>query len=208
MDNFLDYTRGFLYIQSIRFASWSGAAKFFDMLDLSNQLVDGKNMGGTQKTFYYALAADVDTWPNLPAAATDLDDANVLEGNFAMLSGKKFFSGYLTLDTGEVVDEDQGEVDGMSYKHIFNLFHPGMKARLLGFMTKTNNTELVFIVPDAEGLYRVVGSEQYPASRQAGEGGTTGKVAADRKGAGLSFYSYGNGPAPIYGGTIPLTAAS
>lgn len=192
------------------FATRLGAIKWFDMIDLARAsgIDEGKNMGGVRNTFYYALADDVKTWPALPANPTDLDDACVLTGNFAMDSGKQFFTGYMTPYSGEVKDEEQGDTDGMSFKHIFNLFHPGMKAQLLGFMTKTNNANLVFIVADAEGTYRVIGSEAYPARKQAGEGGGTGKATADRKGAGLSFYSFGNTPAPIYEGTIPTTPAS
>ena len=166
------------------------------------------NMAGIGTTFYWALANDVKIWPTIPTMgnAADFEGLAKLTGNFIMKPGKRFFSGYSTLDTGELVDTMQGGLDCHSYKNEFSISHPGMKKKLIGFMRATQNENLVFAIKDAEGQIRVVGSEQFPASPDKGTG-STGKGAADSKKADLSFFSYNNGPAPVYEGTIPLTVA-
>jgi hypothetical protein len=166
-----------------------------------------KNMGGIPSKVYFADKEDIAVFPTLPSNPADLDEIAVLTGDFQMKPGKKFHELYVTVDTSGLANEDQGEVDGMSFKPVLNIFHPGLGKEIQGFVSYTNNRDMVFVAPDAEGVLRVVGSDLYPARKQAGDGANTGQAAADRKGVNLQFFSYGNTPAPIYEGTIPLTPA-
>lgn len=176
-------------------------------MDLQDLEHGEDNMGGLTEKFFYGYSDDVSSWPALPESPT-IDTALVLTGDIAMKAGKKLYTGYMTQKTGKLSNPDVGEIDGICQKHLFNLFHPGMAARLKGFIKASNNKGMIFLVPDAEGLYHMVGSEKFPA-RKVPEGGlTTGDGGAEgRRGASISFESYGNGPAPTYPGTIPLTEA-
>ena len=192
-------------------AARAGVIKTLDFLDMP-RFSEIDNMGGTGTRFYYALAKDISAWPTLPDpdTAADISVLQVLTGNFTMTVGTKFFTGYMTPETGSVTNSDQGEIDGVSQKHTFKLFHPKMNAKLLGFLRATNNQGMVFIVPDANGVNYMIGSEGFPALRSAdGESGT-GEGPAGRNGGTLSFVSYGPGPAPIVpeAVTIPLTPAT
>lgn len=192
-------------------ASKIGVIKTIDMLDMP-RFSDGDNMGGTGTVFYYALAEDVDAWPSLPdwGDATDLDDLMVLTGDLTMKTGKCFFTGYMTQDTGQVSSNDQGEVDGISQKHTLKFFHPRISDKLNAFIRATNNKPMVFIVPDSNGQNLMFGSEKFPAIKDpSGESGT-GEGTAGRGGATLQFVSAGNGPVPILPDTIavPLTPAT
>lgn len=191
-------------------AQKTGIIKCFDYIDIP-RFSEGDNMGGTGTKFYFALAEDVDVWPTLPtwAAAATLDELQVLTGLLTMKTSKNFFTGYMTQDTGQITSADQGEVDGVSQKHTFKFFHPKMAAKLLGFIRATNNKPMVFVVPDANGTYFMIGSEQFPAMKDpSGESGSA-EGTAGRSGATLNFTSYGNGPVPILPDTIevPLTPA-
>ncbi len=176
-------------------------------MDLENLEHGEDNMGGLTEKFYYGYSDDVDSWPSLPAVPT-IDTALVLEDNIAMKAGKKLYTGYMTQKTGKLSNPDIGETDGICQKHLFSIFHPGMAARLKGFIKASNNKGMVFFVPDAEGVYHMIGSEKFPARKvpegdlNVGDGGPEG-----RRGASISFESYGSGPSPTYGGTIPLTEA-
>ncbi|NQT77061.1 MAG: hypothetical protein HQ565_05055 [Bacteroidetes bacterium] len=187
-----------------------GAVKHLDYLDMP-RFSEIDNMGGTGTKFYYALAKDITEWPVLPdpETALDISELQELSGAFTMATGTKFFVGYMTPDTGSIANADQGDIDGVSQKHTFKLFHPKMNKTLLGFIRATNNQGMVFIVPDSNGVNFMVGSEAFPALKSPdGESGT-GEGTAGRSGAGLSFTSYGPGPAPIVpeAVTIPLTPA-
>lgn len=162
---------------------------------------DGQdNMGGLQTYAYYALYDDITTFPTLPA------DSNTLSGSYVMDASKQFQKIYNTLEAGFVTDETQGERDGVSFKHVMQIFVPGAKADALAFCRFITNSKCVFIGFDAEGQRRVIGSEDFPA--EAKPAVTTGQATADRKGTTIEISSFGVGPAPVYNGPIPLSGGA
>lgn len=172
-----------------------------DLQDFIQQ--DENNMGGLPNEIYVAKAEDVVTWPTLPNLTGTQDAQAVLDGNFELKAGVNFKRIRVTLDTGALTSEEQGEIDGISYKHMVKIFKSGLHASDLGFLSITKNTGLVFIVPDANGKNFVVGSKKFPARRQTGGSTGTGEATTGRRGSEVTFFSYGNTPAPIYNGTIP-----
>jgi hypothetical protein len=173
----------------------------FNFADLT--WADGEeNMGGVKVTAYYALAADIETFPVLPTSPATAADEVTLDGNFVMKAGKYFHKIYCTMQTGEVVDENQGEADGQSFVHKATLFYPGTKVEALAFAKNANNSNMIFVIEEVTGQMRVVGSEAIPAKVKPSF--TTGKAYADRKGMTLEVTSYGYTPAPVYTGYIDL----
>jgi len=199
----------FLGLWTEFYASKIGAIKHLDFLDMP-RFTEIDNMGGTGTKFYFCLSDDVDTWPTAPdPASATLDVLQVYPDDFVMKTGKKFFVGYMTPDTGVLTNSDQGDIDGVSQKHAFKLFHPKMNAKLKGFLRATNNQGMVFIVPDGNGVMHVVGSEPFPALR-AGDGESgSGEGTAGRSGGTMTFISYGPGPMMemFAAAVIPITEA-
>jgi hypothetical protein len=180
---------------------------FFNWADLSH--TDGdENMGGLQVNAYFAPITDFANIPVLYITPTTAAEEVTLDSSidgFTFLSTKNFRKLYLTLETGEVIDEPQGELDGQSFKHLANSFFPGSKPEALAFMKAVNNSNMIFVFVEAGGQMRVIGSEAFPA--RVKPSATTGKGIADRKGISLEIFSYGYTPAPIYDGPISLTPA-
>lgn len=164
---------------------------------------DENNMGGLPNEIYVAKAEDVVTWPTLPNLTGTQEQQAVATGDFVLASGKAFKKIRVTLDTGALTSEEQGEIDGVSYKHMVKVFKSGLHASDLGFLSITKNTGLVFVVPDANGTKFLVGSQKFPARRQTGGNSGTGEGTTGRRGSEVTFFSYGNTPAPIYNGFIP-----
>ncbi|MBN2747347.1 MAG: hypothetical protein JXR34_11535, partial [Bacteroidales bacterium] len=197
----------FIYVL-LSFSSFAikGVA-FFNWADLSHD--DGEeNMGGLQVNAFYAPVSHFVNIPTLyenPATAAEEVTLDSSVNGFTFDVGKMFLKLYLTLETGEIIDEPQGELDGQSFKHIANCFYPGSKAEALSFMKAVNNSNMIFVFSEANGQMRTIGSEAFPARVKASA--TTGKAIADRKGISLEIFSYGYTPAPIYDGPIPLTPA-
>ncbi len=190
-----------LILGSIPFSKTSLAMFVFANLPWA----DGEeNMGGLQVIGYYALIADVDNFPELPSNPSTAAEEVTLEASpgFTMESSKYFYKIYSTLETSEVVDENQGEWDGQSFVHKATIFYPGTKVEALAFAKNVNNSSMVFIFLEADGKRRVVGSRAFPAKCKPAF--TTGKATADRKGMTLEIQSYGYTPAPLYEGVIRL----
>ena len=163
-----------------------------------------ENMGGLQVIGYYAPIADIDNFPLLPANPTTPTEEVTLESatGFTMKTDKVFLKIYSTLETSEVVDENQGEADGQSFVHKANIFYPGTSVEALSFAKGVNNSNMAFIFTQANGQRRVIGSRAFPARCKTNF--TSGKATADRKGMTMEIYSYGYTPAPLYTGVILL----
>lgn len=179
------------------------AFNFVDMDWADNQ----KNMGGLKTIGYFAPISEIDNFPELPVnPATPAEEVTLEESpGFTFSVGKYFRKLYSTMETSELKDEPQGELDGQSFKHIAEMFYPGTKIEALAFAANVNNTNMVFIFEEAsDGKRRVIGSRAFPARCKVSF--TTGKATADRKGMTLEIFSYGYTPAPVYNGVIRLSA--
>jgi len=162
-----------------------------------------ENMGGLKTIGYYALAADIEIWPSLPANPATAAQEVTLEGHFRMKTDKHWYKLYSTMETNEMMDENQGEWDGQSFVQKATIFYPGTKADALGFAKLANNSNMIFIFEEMSGgNRRVIGSKGIPAKVKPSF--TVGKATADRKGMTMEIQSYGYTPAPIYDGVIEL----
>ena len=162
-----------------------------------------KNMAGIKTIGYYAPVSEIDNFPELPANPATPEDEVTLDGRFTFLSSKYFRKLYLTFETSEIKDENQGERDGQSFKHTAEFFFPGTEAEALAFAANVNNTGMVFIFEEVSGgNRRVIGSRAIPAMVQCSF--TTGKAVTDRKGMTVTVTGYGYTPAPLYDGVIEL----
>lgn len=176
--------------------------------NIDKNLTNGENMAGIAQTIYYGLHADVLNWPAKPQNPLTLDAAGKLTGNIEFKPGKCMFKTYLTDDTGEIQFEPVGPKDGKSFVVHLRFFHPGLKSKILGFMNAVKNENMVFIVPDNNGQYFILGDLLRPATYEgAGDGAGTGKETSGSRGIGMEF-TYKVSNLYEYTGTIPLTPAA
>ena len=177
-----------------------------EFVDIVKDLQDG-NMGGLTMKVYYGLHKDVLTWPTKPVAALTLEAAGALTGAVAMKPGKRMFSIDITDDTGELKNELVGSVDGHSFVQHLSFFTPGLQKKILGFMNSVANADMVFIAPDNNGVYFLLGDEKRAATLLSSpdESGT-GKETASRRGLSFEFV-FKTKALYEYEGIIPLAVA-
>jgi hypothetical protein len=186
-----------------------GLIHHVDFVDIDKNLPNGENMGGLTQTIIFGLWSDVAQWPTAPVAPADVEAYAAWTGDVVMKAGKRAFSFYSTDDTAEMQVNMVGEKDGKSFEVIVNVFNPGLKKKLLGFIAVAKNENLFLIVKDNEGQYYLIGDADRAAVMNAGEGIGTGKATADRKGAGLQFI-YKCNVLRVYSGDVTgiLTASA
>lgn len=179
-----------------------------DFTDILKDLKDGENMGGLPQMLYFGYHKDVATWPTKPAAPLTIEANGVLTGDLLMAEGKRMFEMYFTDDMGELKIEPVGESDGKSFIMRLTIFHPGLRARILGFINAAKNENLVFVVPDNNGEKFILGDALRPATFSgAPDGAGTGKETAGRRGISMEF-TYKTSNVYSYAGTVPLTVAA
>jgi hypothetical protein len=98
-------------------------------------------------------------------------------------------------------------MDGKSFRHTFEFYKPGADEDSLAFLSLAKNENLVFVVKDKDGKFRIIGSEGIPAKMESSEGGT-GQTGEDDKGDTITFASEGANPPYFYEGSVPVAAAS
>lgn len=165
----------------------------------------GHNPGGTEEKVYYVEVSDIETMPSIAAAPTTPGEVVTIATDIVLKAGgKKFHELYITRDKGQLMSEGVGEIDGKSFVNKFSGFHPGSDPAMLGTAAMLNNGSFVFLVPEANGQYRIVGNLTKPAKCSASEV-NTGAATADLAGWSFTVEAPALGPAPVYTGAIQLT---
>ena len=207
----IDISPGYLFsglVTGITIASLATPAMVLGLNSFDLIKANVENPGGCATEWYWAFWDEVLTFPTLPLidAVGEINTKAVLTGTFAMKPTKMFYRGYGTLDTVSVEDESVGPYDSKSFKNIFKCDHPGVKQLLAGWLRMVQNRSIVIIAKDGSGTMRVVGNQLFGANLSEAKASTGAKVDDGNK-ASLTFESYGPCPAPIYTGTVVLTAA-
>mgnify|MGYP000364260347 CR=1 FL=1 len=161
------------------------------------------NMGGIQQTAYYAVRSEFATMylPYSLTEASSMAQLGTIKQQHVFNAGKGWKRLYNTEDTGSVEAKQQGETDGMSFVNTMTGFFPGISAADAGWFRYMNNTGVVGIGLDAEGLKRQVGNEQYPG-HLVDLNVTTTVTGAGRKGSAYAIKAQCPYPAPFYPYTI------
>ncbi|HNX37484.1 MAG TPA: hypothetical protein PL124_05375 [Candidatus Cloacimonadota bacterium] len=178
-----------------------------DFVNIDKNLPNGENMGGLAQLCIFGLWEDVATWPTAPVNPLDVEANGEWVGDVVMKAGKNAFTFYSTDDTSELKINPVGEQDGMSFEEELSIFNPGLKKKLLGFISAAKNENLFFIVQDSEGQWYLLGDDKRAAHMVSGEVGT-GKASADRKGASLTFKFKTNTPRAYVGDVTTLLGES
>lgn len=179
-----------------------------DITDIEH--VDGDdNTAGIGMYIMFAKLSDIATLPK-----PDVDDSTgtgsleslvTISGNIIMKTGKVFKKIYVTLETGKLDHESQGEIDGMSFLNKVEFLVPGSKALALGLAQWAKNSSLILLIQEQDGTARMLGHSLYPA-KMISAPGTTGQKTADRKATTFTFQSARKGPAPIFKGDVILSS--
>lgn len=172
-----------------------------DFVNIDKNLPNGENMGGLAQTIIFGLWDDVASWPTAPVSPATIEAYAEWVGDLVLKAGKKAFTFYSTDDTSELQINQVGEVDGISFEMVLNVFNPGLKKKLLGFIAAAKNENLFLIAQDMEGQYFLLGDAKRAAKMIPGDGIGTGKKTEDRKGANLRFRFSTNVPR-IYIGDV------
>ena len=157
-------------------------------------------MGGTSGTVLYAPASHFATF------VTDALQDEVILTSYTLKAGKRLAEIYMTRDTGSIMDQEVGEMDGGSFETQLEFFTPRIRKEVLRLKALFSNGGFIFFVKDGNGVMRVIGSIEHPAFRVPADV-NGGKAPKDRNGASFKFSASNARPAPIYEGAVSLTAA-
>jgi hypothetical protein len=160
---------------------------------------------GIKTIGYYALVADILTWPAFAGTATAAETVTI-EDDIVFNTGKKFFKIYSTKGLGKFTSKKEGVRDSKGNQNQVMFSHPGSTPALVGSMEIMTNSSIIVIVPDQNGNFRILGSPDDPAQLVSAEE-DSGDEYNTFNGMKITFESTG-APAPFYTGVISTTPAS
>jgi hypothetical protein len=166
-----------------------------------------ESMGGFASVAYIGFIPEIATFPTRNLTPSSNDEAIKLLGSYAMKENKKFIEVYVTPETFGATAENQGEIDGRSFKIKGEIFYPGTEADCLALCRKINNARGVIIGINPNTGVRYNFGEQYLPVRFKPKV-DFGKGPADRRGATIEWECDSFAPAWVYEGSIPLSAGT
>ena len=160
---------------------------------------------GIRDYFYAISKRDIVSWPTISRTGkTTLDAIPVYDGDFKLAADKKFVRIALIPDQSQIQSESQGSYGGKSFKNTATLVVPTTREAITGFISEANNDDMVFLVPDRNGKFRMVGSEVFMPELTLAQ--DSGKAATDTNSTTVTAVSTDIYPAPFYPGKIETNA--
>lgn len=155
--------------------------------------VCSNNMPGVQRLLFIPRK-DVES---INAAATNTPTTygeRVIIGSAAMVqkavtvkSGKEFAEIYCAEEMGELYYTPQGQKGSRSFKAELEIFHPGFKKQLLGYISIAINREYLLIVGLSNGEWHLLGDMRRGAKIAENTRATSGKAITDSNGGEIHF---------------------
>ena len=158
---------------------------------------------GIRDRVYYIAKRDIVKWPKLPAVSGESVQTAKLatyEGDFTLASDKKWQRIDLTLNKGNVEWETQGEQPSCTFLNKLTASYPGTSAEAAAFCGLAVNDDIVYLVQQRDGQFRVLGNEMFNTVSKPK--GSTGEGTSTNGGTDIEIEATDISPAPFYPGKI------
>lgn len=158
---------------------------------------------GIRTRVYFTKKSNISKWPVLPDTVAEGKTMGALatySGAFVLVADKKWM--HLDVLTAEspVTSESQGDIPSRTFLNKVTLKHAGVEEEATGFARQANADDLVYLVQQRNGKFRVIGDEMYDTdtkpSQELGAGNT------DKAGTTLAVEVTDVCPSPFYPGVI------
>lgn len=138
------------------------------------------------KTVLIGLIDDVAVWPQEIENPSSMEENVMLVGVPVMKPGKRMFKLYSKNDAGEYQCTGQGEEGSRSQQANLNIYNPGFRKSINGFIRAVQNAQLFIICLTNQGEWHVMG-DRYRGAVLSEFTATSGKATTDANGADMTF---------------------
>lgn len=121
----------------------------------SLQWCPGKTrLPGIRKRVYYIRKAAIVKFPTPGKGKYD--------GDFELAEGEFFKFIDVVIKKSKFKGTSQGESPCKTFKQHLEAFYPGLEEDIIDFETNANNDDLIYIVQQSVGKFKVLGCQEYP----------------------------------------------
>lgn len=158
---------------------------------------------GLRPEAYAIPKRNIVSFPKLPELASKdatMESIATLVGDFTLAADKKFFRIDILDQASNLTSASQGEKPSKTFLNSTTLKYAGNNAKAIGFARMANADDLVYVVRQRDGIYRVVGNEMFQTNTNPGQ--DSGMSVTDASGTTLEISVTDICPAPIYMGRL------
>lgn len=170
----------------------------------SLQFCQGQKVIPGIRNHVFAIAKrDIVKWPELPDVSTesvDLAKLGTYTGDFTLVAEKKWLKIDLAMNKGNIECETQGDRPSRTFLNKLTASYPGTSAQATGFCRLAIDDDMVFLVPQRDGQYRVLGNEMFETDVKPAL--STGEGIDTAGGTNIEINVTDICPAPFYTGKI------
>lgn len=156
---------------------------------------------GIRRRTFFLAKADVSVFPTLERDALGRPTTATYKGNFTLAEGKKWLVIDHISEKAEPKSETQGEFPSHTFNNQITIVHPDVGPEATAAISPFLNTEVIAIVEDMYGRFRVFGNEDWGARVAPSQ--TLGQGATGTSATTLVITATDECSMPFYEGEIP-----
>ncbi len=140
-------------------------------------------------------------WPTLPGPhdeAATMGSIATYKGDFTLAADAKFFSIDILDTASNIKSESQGNVPSKTFLNTLTLKYAGNNAEAAGFCRLANSDDLVYIIQQRDGKFRILGNEKFRTDTKTSQ--DSGMEVTDASGTQFEITVTDIAPAPFYEG--------
>lgn len=155
---------------------------------------------GIRRRIYYTAKSNISKWPKLPVDEYGRPTSAVLQGSFEMVADKVFHYIDVQINNSGLVSEAQGEKPSQTQINRITAVHPAVDEQASMASAYFNNNDIVALVQDMDGKYRMVGNEKWQSKATVAQ--DNGQGATGTASTTITIEHTDLIPAPFYEGEI------
>ncbi len=155
---------------------------------------------GIRRRAYYTSKGNIVKWPKLQHYTNGRLVSAILNGSFELLAEQKWKYIDILPDKSQLTSDPQGEVPSQTQLNKLTLVHPAVGEEASAAAAYINNNDIVIVVQDMKGNWRVVGSEHWPTKATVAQ--DLGQGATGTTSTTITAEATDECPAPFYKGTL------
>ena len=162
-----------------------------------------KKLPGIRDWVFTTSKRDILSYPAVSEAPADLKEAAQAKGDFVLAADKYFYKIGIVKNNGKIEVENQGTDGAKTFLNKVTMAIPGTEEEATGLINQMNNDEMVFLVPQRNGKYRIIGNEDFDAELSLKQ--DTGASPTDANTTTVEASATDYCAAPFYTGKIHTT---
>lgn len=140
------------------------------------------------------------TLPDLEDKDVTMETLAVYKGDFGLAADSKFFKIDILDSASNVTSASQGEKPSKTFVNSTTLKYAGNNEAAAGFARMANTDDLLYVVRQRDGKFRVIGNEMFETNTNPGQ--DSGMNVTDASGTTLEISVTDVCPTPFYVGKL------